>query len=111
MINFLIKQRRRPLVTGDTDLNRLLPAQPAADSDESDYFDQEYKRQTFRWATQQIRGEFRESTWQAFWRTCVEGQGIKQVAAELNMSLGAVYVARSRVMARLRKKVEYVDEK
>jgi RNA polymerase sigma-70 factor (ECF subfamily) len=110
MINFLTKQRRQPQAAGDTDFNRLLQEQPAAGSNESAYFDQEYKRQTFRWAAQQIRRDFREHTWRAFWRTCVEGQGVKEVAADLNMSVGAVYVARSRVIAGLRKKVERFED-
>ena len=110
MINFLTRQRRHPQAAGDTDFQRLLQQQPAAGSDESAYFDQEYRRETFRWAAAQIRNDFRDNTWQAFWRTCVEGREIKQVAAELKMTVGAVYVARSRVMARLRDKVERIND-
>ena len=110
MINFLAKRRSRPLAIGDTDFNRLLSEQPAAESDESHYFDQEYKRQTFHWAAEQIRPEFHENTWQAFWLTSVDGEAVKEVAAKLNMSVGSVYVSRSRVMARLRKEIERVAE-
>ena len=110
MINFLTRQRRHPPGTGDTDFNRLLHEQPAADSQESAYFDHEYKRQAFCWAAEQIRPEFQEQTWQAFWRTCVEGAAIKDVAADLRMSCGSIYVARSRVMARLRAKIEQLPE-
>jgi RNA polymerase sigma-70 factor (ECF subfamily) len=110
MINFLTRQRRHPPGTGDTDFNRLLHEQPAADSQQSAYFDHEYKRQAFRWAAEQIRHEFQEPTWQAFWRTCVEGAAVKDVAADLRMSCGSIYVARSRVMARLRAKIEQLPE-
>lgn len=108
MINFLAKRRNRPLATGDTDFNRLLNEQPADASDETRYFDQEYKRQTFHWAAEQIRTEFQDHTWQAFWQTCVDGSAVKEVADKLEMSVGAVYVSRSRVMARLRKEIERV---
>jgi RNA polymerase sigma-70 factor (ECF subfamily) len=64
----------------------------------------------FLWAAEQIRGEFRETTWQAFWRTCVEDQSVQTTAQQLNLSPGAVYVARSRVMARLREKVKQTAE-
>ena len=37
-----------------------------------------------------------------FWETAVEERDTKAVAAELGMSTGAVYIARSRVIARLR---------
>lgn len=110
MINFLTKQGRHPQGSGDTDFNRLLSEQPAPDSQQTAYFDQEYKRQTFRWAAEQVRGEFHEKTWQAFWRSCVDGKEVKQVADELEMSAGSIYVARSRVMAKLRAKIERLGE-
>lgn len=110
MINFLTKQRRHPQGSGDTDFNRLLHEQPAADSQHRAYFDREYKRQTFRWAAEQIRDGFQDSTWKAFWLTCVEGRAVKEVAGELQMSPGSIYVARSRVMAKLRDKVEQLRE-
>lgn len=110
MINSLTKQRRHPQGSGDTDFNRLLNEQPAEDSQHSTYFDHEYKRQTFRWAAEQIRDEFKDSTWKAFWLTCVEGKAIKDVASDLQMSVGSVYVARSRVMAKLRTKIEQLRD-
>ena len=49
-----------------------------------------------------IRGEFEERTWAAFWQTAVEGRQPQDVAADLAMSPGAVRVAKSRVLHRLR---------
>jgi RNA polymerase sigma-70 factor, ECF subfamily len=49
-----------------------------------------------------VRGEFEPRTWQAFWRTAVEDLPAGDVAAELGMSAGAVRVAKSRVLHRLR---------
>jgi RNA polymerase sigma-70 factor (ECF subfamily) len=49
-----------------------------------------------------IQGEFEPRTWQAFWLTAVEGRAPKDVADELGMSGGAVRVAKSRVLHRLR---------
>ena len=56
----------------------------------------------------QVRGSFQQSTWQAFWQTAVEGKSPKQVASSLGMSPGAVYIARSRVLARLREQIDQV---
>jgi len=52
-----------------------------------------------------IRTEFEERTWQCFWRTAVEGRAPREVAIELSMSPGAVRVAKSRVLQRLREEL------
>jgi RNA polymerase sigma-70 factor (ECF subfamily) len=56
----------------------------------------------FQRGLEMIRGEFEERTWHAFWRTAVDGRAPKDVGAELSMSPGAVRVAKSRVLQRLR---------
>ena len=109
MINFLASQHRHPRGVGGEDFLNLLEAQPTASQQDSAQFDLEYKRQLFRWAADRIGDEFQETTWSAFWKTWVEGKKAKDVAEELGMSLGAVYMARSRVVARLRQVIEAVE--
>jgi RNA polymerase sigma-70 factor (ECF subfamily) len=114
MINWLAYRRRHPTGAGNSDIRRLLAEQPDPhdlNREDSAIFDREYKRQTFAWAAEQIRKEFRESTWQAFWLTSVENRPVPKAAKELGISAGAVYIARSRVMARLRQKIETLEEK
>lgn len=65
-------------------------------------WDQEYEQRVFAWAAEQVQSSVRPLTWQAFWLTAVEGQTSEQVAHTLGMSLGAIHVARSRVLARLK---------
>jgi RNA polymerase sigma-70 factor, ECF subfamily len=60
------------------------------------------ERTLFRRGLELIRREFEDRTWQAFWRTAVDGRATADVAAELGMSPGAVRVAKSRVLQRLR---------
>ncbi len=72
-------------------------------------FEIEYKRQLFRWAAERFSGEFRGTTWAAFWETGVEGKKRKLVADTLGMSVGAVYMAKSRVVARIRQEIEQVE--
>jgi RNA polymerase sigma-70 factor (ECF subfamily) len=55
-----------------------------------------------------VRGEFEPKTWRAFWSTAVENHSIQNTASALKMSVGAVYVARSRVMSRLRSRVQEI---
>ena len=98
--DFYKSPRRRERGTGDTAGLERLNAVPAPD-DQADW-DREYERAVLGWAVERVRGEFRESTWEAFWRTAVNGRSGPEVAAELGLSLGAVHVARSRVLARLK---------
>lgn len=109
MINALAGQRRHPRGTGDTAANRLLERQAAPSEDDSALFEAEYMRRIFGWAIDQIRGEFREANWQAFWQTGVEGRDASAVAEALGMSVGAVYKSKSRVMARLRQVIERLE--
>jgi RNA polymerase sigma-70 factor (ECF subfamily) len=52
-----------------------------------------------------IRVEFEDPTWQAFWRTTVDGSPAVDVAAELGLSAGAVRQAKYRVLRRLRQEL------
>ena len=69
----------------------------------------ELERQAFCWAADRIRHEFADATWQAFWRSMVEGQPCEVVAAELGKSVGAIYTSRSRVIRRLKAEVDCFD--
>jgi RNA polymerase sigma-70 factor (ECF subfamily) len=53
-----------------------------------------------------VRGEFSEQTWQAFWRTTVDGRTSRDVADELGMTANAVRSAKARVLRRLRKELD-----
>jgi RNA polymerase sigma factor (sigma-70 family) len=109
MVNFLISQKRQPRGSGNTDMQHLLEEQPAADGEESALFEIEYRRGLLYWAAEQVRGEFSALTWQVFWQTGVEGRPAKEVAAALRTTVGTVYHYKSKVMARLRKKIEQVE--
>jgi RNA polymerase sigma-70 factor (ECF subfamily) len=52
-----------------------------------------------------IRTEFEEKTWKAFWRTAIDGSAPGDVGTELSMTPGAVRVAKSRVLQRLREEL------
>ncbi|HEV3258519.1 MAG TPA: sigma-70 family RNA polymerase sigma factor [Gemmataceae bacterium] len=109
VVNFLIGRERQPRGTGDTDMQALLEAQPAPAPEDSALFDAEYRRQLLYWAADQVRGQFSDLTWQAFWQTGVEGRGAREVADALGTTVGTVYHYKSRVMARLRQKMQQVE--
>jgi RNA polymerase sigma-70 factor (ECF subfamily) len=110
LVNFFADQRRHPRGTGSTSVQDLLEARPAGDAQTEAEFAAEFKRQAFRWAADQVKHEFADSTWQAFWKTGVDNRPVGQVARELDLSTGAVYIARSRVLARLRQRVEQLSK-
>lgn len=103
-LKFLTRQRPGTIGQGGSDAHRQLSLHPDR-QDLSAEFEAEYRQQLLLCAAGQIRSEFRESTWQAFWRTCIDGCSIADAARDLGMTAGNVYVARSRVMARLRERV------
>ena len=101
-INFLTRRATRSLGVGGDEAERFVEKIPAAASSISSQFDLEYRREAFRWAANQVRQVVSEDTWQAFWLTHVEERPIRQVAEQLRMPVGNIYISRSRVMARLR---------
>ena len=60
-------------------------------------------------AIEMIRKDFKEQTWQAFWRVVVNGRSAQEVGAELGMRPGTVRVAKSRVLKRLREQLGDVE--
>ncbi|MFN5320291.1 MAG: RNA polymerase sigma factor, partial [Planctomycetota bacterium] len=95
-IEQLRTRARRPLTNPES--GQLEQFQRDADS----IFQLEQQRELFGWAARKARDQFVPTTWQAFWLTAVEQRSPSEVAEQLGLSTGAVYIARSRVMARLR---------
>ena len=110
VVNFLIKQSRHPRGIGQFGFRCELDEVAAPEGDVSQVFDLEEKRQIIRWAADQVRLEFRDDHWKAFWLTAIGEQSIPSVAAELGLSIGLVYVTRNRIMKRLRETVESYRE-
>jgi RNA polymerase sigma-70 factor (ECF subfamily) len=95
---------------GDDAAGRLVLEQcpgPAAGEAE---WEAEWRERVFAWACEQVRRDVADVAWQAFSRTALQGESCKQVAAELGVNVAAIYLARSRVLARLRELVQSVRE-
>jgi RNA polymerase sigma-70 factor (ECF subfamily) len=98
----------RPDGTTAVDPQPLLEHCPAPQGPAA--WETEWEQRVFAWACTEVRREVSETTWQAFWRTAIDDQPGKQVAADLGLSVAAVYHARSRVRARLKELVQSVQE-
>jgi RNA polymerase sigma-70 factor (ECF subfamily) len=107
--NWRAAQASRIHGSGDSAMHELLAMHPAPEALEAQWQAQ-WEQCVADWACEQVRRDVTEATWQAFWRTAMEGQPGKQVAADLGLTLAAVYHARSRVLARLKELVGSVQE-
>jgi RNA polymerase sigma-70 factor (ECF subfamily) len=107
--NWRIAVGKQARGSGDSGTLQLLEQLPAPGGMEAEW-QVEWEERIVAWACAQIRQDVSEATWQAFWRTAIEGQSGKQVAADLELTIAAVYHARSRVLARLRELVQSVQE-
>ena len=110
LLNFLAAQKRPGRGSGDSDAQHLLNELPAREAEQTAWWDAEMSG-VLRRAAEQVRGCFSEATWQAFWQTAVEGKTGPRAVRELRMSVAAVYLAKGRVMARLKDLIrETLDE-
>lgn len=101
--------QRQPQGAGDTENVERLAAHPAPD-DAADWWELEYKRQRFLVAAQRVRPQVSQDSWHAFWQTAVLGREAIEVAAELKLKLGALYTAKSRVLALIKKEIQTLEE-
>jgi RNA polymerase sigma-70 factor (ECF subfamily) len=102
-------QKHRRDGSNDGAPDKLLEQCPAPEESNSAW-EAEWQQRAFAWACDQVRTEVSDSTWQAFWRTTVDGEPIKQTAADLGLTIAAVYLARRRVLKRLKDQVRSVQE-
>jgi len=104
--NFLSSNRNRAKASGDSGIQERLDNTAETRDDPEAVWELEYQRRLSARAMDRVKHEFQPNTWQAFWGTAVEGRAAGDVGTELKMTSGAVYVAKSRVLARLRDEVQ-----
>jgi len=107
VIRFMSQERRHPGGVGGSDLVALLQK---VEEKPDEFHVQRYQNELIVWAAQRVRKEFLETSWQAFWATVIEQQSVDQVAKDLKISTGSIYMSRSRIMARIRKIIATVLE-
>jgi RNA polymerase sigma-70 factor (ECF subfamily) len=94
--------RHRPRATGDSDFLQILDQLEDPNSALSHQWDVEHDRHIAHRLLEMIRPDFEAKTWQAFRRVALDGASPDQAAAELGLSVNAVFIAKSRVLGRLR---------
>jgi RNA polymerase sigma factor (sigma-70 family) len=110
VINWLKQRERRVIAIGGSDLQAMLDMLPADSGPETVEFDKELRRSQFQRAAEQVRMEVQPATWQAFWETAVLGTSPVDAAGKLGMRVGAIRVAKCRVLARLQAAVKDMEK-
>lgn len=92
--------------TGDSNVQSMLSAHPDGRDGLEEDWELDYRRSLASIAMEEVQAEFSEKIWSAFWQTAVESKAVPEVGRTLGMSAGSVYVAKSRVLARVREVVQ-----
>jgi RNA polymerase sigma factor (sigma-70 family) len=106
--DFHNSRQRREQGSGDSATLQLLGEYPAQ-AEDAERWERDYRQHIFNLAAEQVRGSFEPATWRAFWLLAVEGKTGAEAARTTGLSVGAVYVARSRVLARLKQRIQEIE--
>lgn len=95
--------------TGGSEMIDVLSEVSEQDLETEALIQLEYRRELFRRAAEEVRGQVLAPTWLAFELSALNDQPIDQVAQSLKMSVGSIYAARSRIMRRIKKVVRELE--
>jgi RNA polymerase sigma-70 factor (ECF subfamily) len=103
LARFHAKRQREVSSMGSDEAQEVLDsvAAPAADAD----WTAEFNAQILRTALARIRAHFESLTWRAFELAWLDNRSAVEVARELNLPVDAIYVAKSRVLKRLKEEI------
>ena len=107
--DFFKKRARQPQGSGRTTVMRVVETTEANEQDLEEYFELEHRRRLYEWASEKVKGSYAEHNWLAFERVALRQEDAAVVAADLGLSVGAVYVAKSRITTKLRETIESID--
>jgi len=94
---------------GGTSAQRMIEAMPGG-SDDSQAITLEYRRSLVSTAAAKTKPDVAEKTWRCFWETAINGRAPADVASELGVSVGSVYIAKCRMISRIRGIVSSFDD-
>jgi RNA polymerase sigma factor (sigma-70 family) len=110
LLDHLSRRRRLTRGSGSSSVNARLHQLADPCGGLAEEIERQYRHEVFGWAAARVRQQVHVRTWDAFWRTSVQDVPAGEVARDLGLSVGAVYIARSRVLARLRAEVQAFED-
>lgn len=102
MRDHMRRENKSPRPKGGSEMVQILCELSDDQSELSRLWDHEHSQHLLTLILQRIRPEFRETTWEAFTKVAIQKVPPPVVAQELGLSVNAVFVAKSRVLKRLR---------
>ena len=106
-IRFMSQERKQTGGVGGSDLVSALQNVEAPPDQHSV---RRYEHELIVWAAEQVRHEFIETSWRAFWATVIEERPVDEVASQLGVTAGSIYMSRSRIMAKIKKRIAEVND-
>ena len=104
-----LTRQPRDSAAGTSSVMEMLHQLPDCGETASD-FQIETQREIVRRAAEQIRTEFTAEIWTLFWQTAIDGVPIAEIAGSTRRSPGSIYIARHRVLARLKGAVQQMTQ-
>ena len=101
---------RRPQVRGDSNIDERLAQLDDPASEMSRIWNQQHDQFVLRQLLALVEPHFSPNTWQAFQLVALKGKPADVVAEELGISVNAVFIAKSRVLSRLRQEADGLVE-
>lgn len=102
MRSFWRAGRCRPIATGNDDMLKVIEQIEDAESDLTRQWNEQHDRHILTTLLELMESEFQPVTVQAFRKVTLDGESADSVAKELGITVAAVYIAKSRVLRRLR---------
>ncbi|NND98029.1 MAG: RNA polymerase sigma factor [Pirellulaceae bacterium] len=100
------KRNRMGPIGNDTAQHEMLGQASSDRSELDEQWELEHRRQLAAMAMETLKPTIEQKTWAAFELTAIQGRSAQEAGETIGLSKGAVYVARSRVTAKLRSEIE-----
>ena len=101
---------RRPRAPGESEIDAKLAQLEDPASELSQIWNRQHDQYVLRQLLALVEPHFAPSTWRAFYLAALKGKRADVVAEELGISVNAVFIAKSRVLSRLRQEADGLVE-
>jgi RNA polymerase sigma-70 factor (ECF subfamily) len=103
-------RQARPLAAGGSDFAEMAAHLEDPHSQLSQLWNREHDQYLARRLLEMIKPDFEATTWRAFESVTIDGATPAEAAEELGISVNAVFIAKSRIMRRLRQEMQGLSD-